>query len=329
MKKFMLLCFVILLCLTLVSCKSKDYDEANILLNQGKYSDALPLFESLGEYKDSLDKVKECKYHLARILLCLEMDLNDEFALPPVIDVYDSNASDTDIAKAKVLLESIGDYEESNSMLEKLDDIQEYDKAVSLFEKGNFDEALPIFEKFIDIETFHTQRYISAIEILSKVKGRWTGELEGDIDYRDYFSEQLSNGSISCEIGPPYSIDSSWFSDCDWCANARININAGYYVIKCGWSGNNLSYKTFSRAMEEGFHHTTNSEEDQLGQRIFILNENAYDLLFPSRMGIYSRIYISFNPSFTQMTIMEVPYDINMSMAYQSEANSVNLTKEK
>ena len=237
MKKFMLLCFVILLCLTLVSCKSKDYDEANILLNQGKYSDALPLFESLGEYKDSLDKVKECKYHLARILLCLEMDLNDEFALPPVIDVYDSNASDTDIAKAKVLLESIGDYEESNSMLEKLDDIQEYDKAVSLFEKGNFDEALPIFEKFIDIETFHTQRYISAIEILSKVKGRWTGELEGDIDYRDYFSEQLSNGSISCEIGPPYSIDSSWFSDCDWCANARININAGYYVIKCGWSG--------------------------------------------------------------------------------------------
>ena len=93
--------------------------------------------------------------------------------------------------------------------------------------------------------------------------------------------------------------------------------------------GVDLSYKTFSRAMEEGFHHTTNSEEDQLGQRIFILNENAYDLLFPSRMGIYSRIYISFNPSFTQMTIMEVPYDINMSMAYQSEANSVNLTKEK
>lgn len=49
------ICLVLLAttCLSLASCKSKDYEEALSLLECGKYEEAKAIFEELGDYKDS------------------------------------------------------------------------------------------------------------------------------------------------------------------------------------------------------------------------------------------------------------------------------------
>lgn len=327
MKKIIAIVLILSICFCLPGCKTSDYKDAIGLFEQQNYKDAAIAFEVLGDYKDSQVKLKECKYNLALILLDLKEDPLSEAPTRVVSTVYESLASAKDMNEAKSLLEYVGDYEDSVHILTQLNNLQEYNTAISLFEGGKFSEALPIFKELINIESFYAQRYITAIDVLSKVSGEWKGTLSGDIDYDDYLTDQLSNGSIQCKIGPPYSIGSSWFSDCDWMVNATINLNAQYYVINCGWSGNDLSHKSFSRTVQEGFHHQQSDQEDVLGESIYITNDNAYDFLFTPSSGIYSRIFISFNSDYSKLTIMELPYDMNWSTSYMYDSYSVELAK--
>jgi tetratricopeptide (TPR) repeat protein len=58
---------VAMLC-SLTGCKSSNYKEAEELLRTGNYEEALSVYESLelgGSYKDSAEKVLECKYQIA------------------------------------------------------------------------------------------------------------------------------------------------------------------------------------------------------------------------------------------------------------------------
>ncbi len=48
--------------LTLSGCKSSDYRKATELMDNGSYDYAIAIFEELGDYKDSADKIAECKY---------------------------------------------------------------------------------------------------------------------------------------------------------------------------------------------------------------------------------------------------------------------------
>lgn len=45
--------------------KKNSYNEAVALMEEGKYSDSIELFTSLGEYKDSKDQINNVKYHEA------------------------------------------------------------------------------------------------------------------------------------------------------------------------------------------------------------------------------------------------------------------------
>lgn len=56
---------VVVLALLLVGCGNSDYDKAMALYEEGKYGEAIALFQKLGEYEDSAEMIIECQYALA------------------------------------------------------------------------------------------------------------------------------------------------------------------------------------------------------------------------------------------------------------------------
>ena len=67
MKKLMTLALTAILLLSLTACSTKaertKYDDAVDLYEQGKYASALKLFEEAGDYKDTQDYIKDCRYY--------------------------------------------------------------------------------------------------------------------------------------------------------------------------------------------------------------------------------------------------------------------------
>lgn len=65
-----LLCAAALTAIMLLSgCNSSDYKTASDYLEEGKYAQAREIFVSLGDYKDSAEKVRACDYGIADALL--------------------------------------------------------------------------------------------------------------------------------------------------------------------------------------------------------------------------------------------------------------------
>ena len=58
-KKLLVACVVGMMCLGLTGCKSSDYKEAVTFQEAGDYSSALTIYDSLGDYKDSVDRGSE------------------------------------------------------------------------------------------------------------------------------------------------------------------------------------------------------------------------------------------------------------------------------
>ena len=58
-------CLLICLAFLLMGCNSTDYQKAVGLQEAGEYAQAASIFESLGDYEDSADRVLECKYSIA------------------------------------------------------------------------------------------------------------------------------------------------------------------------------------------------------------------------------------------------------------------------
>lgn len=60
MKRIAALFIVVIMCITLSSCKSIDYKRAVSLQEENDYSVALVLYEQLGDYEDAADRLAEC-----------------------------------------------------------------------------------------------------------------------------------------------------------------------------------------------------------------------------------------------------------------------------
>ena len=68
MKKLSLFLLSLIMLISLTACDSDDYKKATELYNNGQYSEAAAIFEQLGDYEDSSEKVKQCKYQQALVL---------------------------------------------------------------------------------------------------------------------------------------------------------------------------------------------------------------------------------------------------------------------
>lgn len=119
MRKYICLCLALMLCLCLCACKSSDYKKAMSLFETGEYEEAIAAFEALGEYKDSVQKIDECKYEAA-------------------VDLMESGSFEEAIAAFKAL----GEYSDS---VQKINECK-YRAAVALMDSGNYEEAIAAFE---------------------------------------------------------------------------------------------------------------------------------------------------------------------------------------
>ncbi|MCQ2555385.1 MAG: hypothetical protein MJ171_07005 [Clostridia bacterium] len=69
MKKVLAITLCLLMCLSLFSCTQADYNYAIKLYESGDYKTALDFFNVTKKYKDSAEKLTECKYYLAKMAI--------------------------------------------------------------------------------------------------------------------------------------------------------------------------------------------------------------------------------------------------------------------
>lgn len=318
MKKSIAIILILSICFCLAGCKVLAYKEAIGLLEQQNYKDAAVAFEALGNYKDCQDKLKECKYNLAVILLDLKPDPLSEGATMIASTVYESFASDEDINEAKALLEFVGDYEDSLIILEQVADLTVYREAIAAFEKGDFVNAKNAFNSVS--ETFEDkQKYQAAIKCLEKVVGTWENE-------SGFLGEENESGnvalSVEMTIAPPFSIGYSSFGDCDWAVKGNIKID-----VTQVWIGGGGKMANFAIHGEEIAHHLATDSVDELDAYIIIHNENFNNTIFASRYGAYSKIGAT-EYSSNKLQLWETPYSLDWT-TYYGDGGSMFMVKSK
>ena len=114
-------CVLLVLLIKNVITPNIKYHAATKLANEGKYSEAIEAFTSLGDYKDSVEQIENCNYLIA-------VSLMDHGAYEEAIDVF----------------KALGDYRDSAEQIDNcvyLIKKDEYDYAVSLMNLGKYEEA--------------------------------------------------------------------------------------------------------------------------------------------------------------------------------------------
>lgn len=135
-KRIGALVLVVAVICSLTGCKSSDYKKAEELMGAGNYKEALSIYESLaldGSYKDSAEKVLECKYQIAGIayddmdylqaydIYCELNDYKDslENSLQAGYALANLYAANDNFVLAYTTFNKLGDYERSQELAEK------------------------------------------------------------------------------------------------------------------------------------------------------------------------------------------------------------------
>lgn len=127
MKKLILFVLIAALALSLTGCGSKEersqYKEAVALYEEGKYSSALKLFETLGDYKDTEDYLADCRYYEAMQIVSPDSTLEKGYSGNVLACTADNYSR---YSHAVELLELLDGYQDSERMLRAAD--KELDK---------------------------------------------------------------------------------------------------------------------------------------------------------------------------------------------------------
>ncbi len=119
-KKLFSIILVFAFLITLTGCRSSDYESALNLMEEQEWTQARELFISLGDYKDSAERITECDYNIA-------------------LDAM----QDGDYAEASERFEALGDYKDSSELFTECS----YQNGLGLYESGDFGKACLIFEE--------------------------------------------------------------------------------------------------------------------------------------------------------------------------------------
>ena len=154
-----------------VSIWNEDkYQQAEKLLAEEKYDDAILYFEKINDYKDSIDRIKEAKYGKALKLL----------------EEKNANA-------ALELFHEIKDYSDSADKIEECREIlnaDAYAEAEDLLEQNKFDEAIKAFTNIEDYkdskEKISEAKYQKALNMMEQGEYKKARELFKSLgDYLD------------------------------------------------------------------------------------------------------------------------------------------------
>ena len=120
MKRIVALILVAVMLLSILTgCDSADYKTATELYAGGNYAEAAQMFESLGDYKDSADQARICRYAYAK-----ELFQAGEFT------------------QAAEVFAMLGDYQDSAAMIKECG----YRNAEVLLSAGSYAEAIAAYE---------------------------------------------------------------------------------------------------------------------------------------------------------------------------------------
>ncbi len=120
MKSQIYIIMLILCVILMIGCNRTDYKKAMLLTKNGNYEEAIVVFEQLGDYKDSIQMQKECRYQIASQSLSSEDYQNAIMQFEEIVEFKDSTER---IQEAKYLYGKV--------LLSQ----KEYDMAYSLFEE--------------------------------------------------------------------------------------------------------------------------------------------------------------------------------------------------
>lgn len=300
MKRGFIVILALILCLSLVGCDSSDYKKATESFNSGNYAEAQSMFEALGDYKDSADMLKECKYNIAKA----EME-NENYEI------------------ALEAFEALGDYKDSADLAKDSSIALQYSNGIGLFTVGDLKEAEELF-KNIPKTYQETQKYLAAIKHLEGIVGKWSPE--GYLDERNDRNSVAID--VTLEIAGPFSLGKSSFSDCDWCVNGSITLDVQHVYIGSAYtSGPSMANFTI-RGTECGSH-IKGDPDSNLFDTIMFDNENLNHTIYDSRYGDYSRIILSPNMRSSKecLELVETPYSMDWSTSY-SDGGRMNLYKK-
>lgn len=242
----------------------KEYDAAVSLLEYGSYDEAIEAFEKLGNYKDSTEKISECKYQKAK----------DKF------DFWNYD-------EAAKLFQEIPDYKDSADKLKEckylqakqtLDD-DEYDKAAEMFQSiSDYKDAADMVKecKYQKAEAyFYEEDYQKTIDVLKQIK-----------DYKDA-SEVIAN----CEyllnpepeyVEPDYNTSSSYAQTEFWIPDEedmRYVAYSGRYVNDYGEELGISMYTSLDEGSTVGLVSYDNCEGKlvDVGDGWYMINETGSD----------------------------------------------------
>lgn len=219
MKKNFLLMPLILLVLSLTSCKSTDYDAAMKLYVNGDYGEAIIKFSELGDYEDSLMKVNECKYYLG--LRAMEAENWDDAI---------SNFSGISLNDSVDLL-AICEKEKGMRDNDDLNFLRDLEEAIlnRISDSKTVDYSIIVSTELAYVEKYYeSQFYDSRLKELSKkyIDGLYLQQKALDFDYYSEYQVQWQNG-----MAERYESLKALYSEYDFLKDNKDFV--GTYVYQC------------------------------------------------------------------------------------------------
>ena len=158
------------LLMTKVIIPGNAYKKAESLLANGQYEEASAAFEALGDYKDSQQRIEDCKTAEIEADYQAANELAEEGRFEDAITAF----------------ENLGDYKDSTDRITEV----KYLSAIALENAGNYDEAIAAFQMLGDYmdssEHYSKLLYDKAQDLLDSGDTAHAAMLFGSLDnYRD------------------------------------------------------------------------------------------------------------------------------------------------
>lgn len=157
-----LVCTLAVLFLVKVAVPDMKYSKADSLMEEGRYTEALDMYEALGEYRkeEISTKISECRYNIASEMMkegkydeaLAEFEALSEYRESNIrIKVCQYNIAvgimnEHEYERAITAFEALGDYNDSKDKISEC----KYNIANELAEKGQYNEAIDVFESLGD-----------------------------------------------------------------------------------------------------------------------------------------------------------------------------------
>lgn len=179
-KNIALVLVAAMLLVTLTGCNSSDYKAAAELYAGGSYIEAAQMFEALGDYKDSADQARICRYAYAK-------------------ELFEAG----EFTQAAQAFAELGDYQDSAAMVKECD----YRNAEALLSAGSYEQAIAAYEALGDYKDSDAKllaakqelMYITYAEVFDALsEGVWffEGTSDGAVRILSFTRENATVGGV-------------------------------------------------------------------------------------------------------------------------------------